>query len=61
MVASRGQCGPWDAANIRHIARHGVTTAEVEQVFANDPMIVGKQDYPEEERSLSAGGREGSG
>jgi len=45
----------WDAANIRHIARHGVTTEEGEQVFANDPMIVGRQDYPEEERSLCFG------
>lgn len=45
----------WDAANIRHIARHGVAPEEVEQVFANDPMIVGTQDYPEEERSLCFG------
>jgi uncharacterized DUF497 family protein len=45
----------WDAANIRHIARHGVTAEEVEWVFANDPMIVGTQDYPEEERWLYFG------
>lgn len=45
----------WDAANIRHIARHRVTPAEVEQVFANDPMIVGTEEYPAEERCLCFG------
>ncbi len=45
----------WDAVNIRHIARHGVKTDEAEQVFANDPMIVGTQDYPGEERWLCFG------
>lgn len=45
----------WDGANTGHIARHGVTPGEVEQVFANDPILVGAQDYPEEERSLCFG------
>ena len=45
----------WDAANTRHIARHGVTPEEVEQVFANDAMIVGTQDDSQEERWLCFG------
>lgn len=27
----------WDEANISHIARHGVESYEIEQVFENDP------------------------
>jgi uncharacterized DUF497 family protein len=30
----------WDDANAGHIARHGVTPEEVEQAFANDPLVV---------------------
>ncbi len=45
----------WDAANAGHIARRRVTPEEVEQVFANDPLIVGTQDDPEEERWLCFG------
>ncbi len=29
-----------DDANLAHIARHGVTREEVEQAFANDPLVV---------------------
>ena len=29
----------WDDHNIRHLARHGISPTEVEQVFRNDPMI----------------------
>jgi hypothetical protein len=29
----------WDAANFGHIARRRLTPGEVEQVFANAPMI----------------------
>jgi uncharacterized protein len=28
----------WDEANIAHIARHGVTPQEVEEVLLNDPI-----------------------
>ena len=28
----------WDHHNIAHIARHGVTPEEAEQVLANDPV-----------------------
>ena len=45
----------WDAANIEHVARHRATPAEVQQVFANEPMIVGAQKHPEEERFLCFG------
>ena len=45
----------WDEANLRHIARHRVRPEEVEQVFSNDPMIVGAQDDQQEERSLCFG------
>jgi len=45
----------WDAANLGHIARHGFTPTEVEQVLANHPMIVGTQYHAEEERFLCFG------
>ena len=28
----------WDSANMEHIARHGVTPEEAEQVVQNDPL-----------------------
>jgi uncharacterized DUF497 family protein len=31
----------WDSANIEHIARHGVTAEEAEQLIQNDPL-----DFP---------------
>ena len=46
----------WDEANIRHIARHGVAPDEVEQAFANDPIVVlATQKRSGEERVLCAG------
>jgi uncharacterized DUF497 family protein len=46
----------WDDANTAHIARHGVTPAEVEQAFANDPLVVlTVQKRSGEERVLCAG------
>ncbi len=46
----------WDAANVGHIARHGVTPAEVEQAFANDPLVVlASQKRQGEKRVLCAG------
>jgi hypothetical protein len=30
----------WDDANTGHIARHDVAPEEVEQAFANDPLVV---------------------
>lgn len=45
----------WDEANMEHIARHNVTSAEVEQVFANDPMDLGADVVDGEERYNSVG------
>ena len=46
----------WDDANIEHIARHGVKPEEVEQAFANDPLIVlAAQKRSGEARTLCAG------
>jgi uncharacterized DUF497 family protein len=45
----------WDPANIEHIARHHATPREVQQVFANEPMIIGAQEHSEEERFLCFG------
>ena len=46
----------WDDTNTGHIARHGVTPAEVEQAFANDPLVVlAVQKHRERERVLCAG------
>ncbi len=36
----------WDDANRSHIARHGITPAEVEEVLARDPFDAG---YSEEQ------------
>jgi len=30
----------WDDANKAHIARHGVTPEDVEQAFANHPLLM---------------------
>ncbi len=45
----------WDDANAGHVAKHGVTPEEVEQAFANDPLIVlAAQKRSGEERVLCA-------
>jgi Uncharacterized protein conserved in bacteria len=31
----------WDRGNMGHIALHGITASEVEEVFANDPADIG--------------------
>lgn len=46
----------WDDANTEHIARHGVTPEEVEQAFANRPLVVlAAQKRRGEKRMLCAG------
>ena len=46
----------WDESNTGHIALHDVTAEEVEQAFANDPLVVlAVQKRSEEERVLCAG------
>lgn len=34
----------WDDANINHIGRHNVVTAEVEEIFESRPYIAGGRD-----------------
>ncbi|MBI4874601.1 MAG: BrnT family toxin [Acidobacteria bacterium] len=45
----------WDAANVSHLSRHGVTRLEVEQVLRNSPFDVEYQDVEGEPRWLSLG------
>jgi len=46
----------WDDANKAHIARHGVTPEDVEQAFANHPLLmIAAQRRRGEERVLCAG------
>ena len=45
----------WDAANVKHLARHRITTEEVEQVFSSNPVIVDHQVIDEEDRWSSVG------
>jgi uncharacterized protein len=45
----------WDDANIEHIARHGVTPEEAEQVVLNDPVEIDYQVIDGEERFVAAG------
>jgi uncharacterized DUF497 family protein len=45
----------WDKDNIQHIARHGVTPNEVEQVFWNDPLDIDFDVIGGEERWTSIG------
>lgn len=46
----------WDDANLAHIARHGVRREEVEQAFANEPLVViAVQRRSGEDRVLCAG------
>jgi len=46
----------WDDANTGHIARHGVTTEEVEEALANHPLVVlATQKRRGERRVLCAG------
>jgi len=46
----------WDDANTAHIARHSVTPKEVEQAFANNPLVgLAEQKRRAERRVLCAG------
>ncbi len=45
----------WDAANMEHIARHGLTPGEVEEVFGNDAMDIGRQLRYGEDRTVHLG------
>jgi uncharacterized protein len=45
----------WDEANSSHIAEHGVTQAEAEQVVLNDPLDLQVQMRGGEERLVQVG------
>ena len=45
----------WDEGNAGHIARHGITPEEVEQVFVNDPRDLGADVAGGEERYTGVG------
>jgi uncharacterized DUF497 family protein len=45
----------WDESNMDHIARHGVTPGEAEEVIAGDPIVLQVQFRNGERRVLCAG------
>ena len=45
----------WDEANIRHIAEHGVSSDEAEQVIQNEPFEIDFQRHEEEDRTSELG------
>jgi uncharacterized DUF497 family protein len=45
----------WDAANVGHIAQHGVTSQECEEAYRNGPMVIEHQRRKRERRRLCLG------
>jgi len=45
----------WDEANLGHVARHGVSREEAEQVISNDPVDGWRQVQDGEERFMQIG------
>ncbi len=45
----------WDAANVDHVAQHGVTTEECEQAYRNGPLVIERQKRKRERRRLCLG------
>jgi uncharacterized DUF497 family protein len=45
----------WNEGNTNHIARHGVTPGEAEEVIAGNPIILEVQFRNREQRILCAG------
>ena len=45
----------WDEANRKHVAQHGVTPSEAEEVVANNPLDLELQLINGEERILQIG------
>jgi uncharacterized DUF497 family protein len=45
----------WNAANVEHIARHGITPDECEEAYRNGPMVIGHQRRKRERRRLCLG------
>ena len=45
----------WDAANVEHIARHGIAPEECEEAYRNGPMVIEHQRRRHERRRLCLG------
>ena len=45
----------WDAANVAHIAQHGITPEECEEAYKNGPMVIEVQERKRERRRLCLG------
>jgi len=45
----------WDAANMEHIARHGITPDEREEAYRNGPVVIERQRRKHERRRLCLG------
>jgi uncharacterized DUF497 family protein len=45
----------WDAANVAHIARHGITPEECEEADWNGPMVIEVQERKRERHRLCLG------
>src|ERR1039457_1628883 len=45
----------WDAANVDHIARHGVTSTECEEAYCKRPLVIKHQKRKRERRRLCLG------
>jgi uncharacterized DUF497 family protein len=45
----------WDAANVAHIARHGIAPEECEEAYWNGPMVIEVQERKRERRKLCLG------
>jgi len=45
----------WDDANLAHIARHGISPAEVEEVFVDTPLPLAIDERGGEERHTELG------
>jgi len=46
----------WDAANVAHIAQHGIIPQECEEAYWNGPMVIEVQERQRERRRLCPGG-----
>ena len=45
----------WDQSNIDHIAQHGISTHEAEEIILNDPIDLEFQTWSGEERIAQLG------
>jgi uncharacterized DUF497 family protein len=45
----------WDAANLEHITRHGISPEECEQAYLNGPLVIEQQVRKGENRRLCLG------